>query len=289
MPAKGKSLGGSTGGQNPHWVSALRDAFPDVEWVDSDLDIGEGRAIDRIGIDPAGRIVFVLHCDGTSDSAVITVLDAMVFFERNRSVLAQHLRSTRVRASLGAIVALIADSFSEQLLARLCNLDGASLRLFELRQLSSARGERAYLIPIAPSFGRSAQQLAAGPESFLATLADSQRALGALLVDRIGRIDDQLSASVEDHGLSWRLGEELVCSISQIGGAIEGQVAQAGESRPISEAPHVEAFVDRVLGRYVGLLSNDPLAQGPESSIFSDSDAGMTLTAEEIAAFRQSG
>src|SRR5204863_7532884 len=162
----------------------------------------EGRSIDWVGIDPSGRVVFALHCDGSGEEGVIAALDALVFFERNRAVLGQHLRSPRARASLAPTIALIADSFSELLLARLCGLGSASLRLLELRQLSSARGERAYLVPVAPSFGRNAPPAPRGPEAFLSALSEAKRPLGELLVNRIGRIDDQLTTSAGEHSLS---------------------------------------------------------------------------------------
>lgn len=271
------------------WVAALRDAFPDVEWVDSDLDLGESRCIDWVGLDPTGRVVLALRCDGSGESAVILALDALIFFERNRAVLGQHLQSARVRTSLAPIVALISDSFSEQLLARLCGLGAGGLRLLELRQLSSSRGERAYLVPVTPSFGRNAPPAARGPEAFVATLSESQRPVAELLVKRIGRIDERLSATAGDQSLSWRLGEEPLCSISQIEGVIEGQIAPVGEPRELVDAAHVEVFVDHVLGRYVSLLSGTAMTPASDSAMFAAVDAGMTLTPEEIAAFRQSG
>lgn len=289
MPAGGGSLSGPTGVPSAQWDAALRDAFPDVEWLDSDLDLGEGRSVDWVGVDPSGRVVFALNCDGSGDSAVITALDAFVFFERNRAIFAQHLRSARVRVSLNPLVALISDSFSEQLLARLSVLEFESLRLLELRQISSARGERAYLVPVTPSHGRHTPAVRRGPEAFLATLTEAERPIGELLVRRIGRIDEQLSPSAGDGSLSWRFGEELVCSLSRVEGVLEGQVAPAGLPHPILEVAQVESFVDEVLGRYVALLGSAPMTPSSDPSMFAAIDAGMTLTAEEIAAFRQSG
>lgn len=289
MSAGGGSLGGPSGAPSPLWVAALRDAFPDVEWLDSDLELGDGRSIDWVGVDPAGRIVFALFCDGNSDSAVIAALDVMVFFERNRAVLGIHLRTPRVRASLAPLIALISDVYSEQVLGRFFGLSAVGLRLLELRQLSSARGDRAYLVPVTPSLGRNTPAVQRGPEAFLDVLTDAERPVGELLVKRIGRIDGQLTALAGDRSLSWRLGDELVCSLSQIGGAIEGLVPPSGDPRAISDVAQVEVFVDEVLGRYVALLGGSPVTSLSDSSMFAAADAGMTLTPEEIAAFRQSG
>ena len=270
-------------------VAALQDAFADVEWVDSELELGDGRSIDWVGIDPSGRVVFALFCDGSSEAGVISALDAKVFFERNRPVLAQHLRSPRVRTALEPIIALIAESFSDQTLARLCGLAGSSLRILELRQLASSRGERAYLVPLATNFVRNAPYVTHRPEAFLAALPEERRSLGELLIKRISRIDDQLAASAGDRTLSWRLGEELLCSIVQIEGNIEGQIPPAGSAREINSPAHVESFVDKALERYVILLGSAPPASSPDTPMFATVDGGMTLSAEEIAAFRQSG
>jgi hypothetical protein len=289
MPAKGGAKAGPAGGASTAWVAALQDAFPDVEWVDSELDLGDGRRIDWVGVDPAGRVVFALFCEGSGEAGVLSAIDAMVFFARNRPVLAQHLHSPRVRTALEPIVALIAETFSEQSLARLCGVGAGGLRIFELRRLSSSRGERAYLVPLAPSIGRSAQPQTRGPEAFLSKLSEARRPLGELLVQRIGRIDDQLVAAGGDQSVSWRLGDDLMCSIAQIEGAIEGQIPPGGDAQEIGSAAQVELFVDRVLERYVTLLGGASAASSLESPMFAAVDAGMTLTPEEIAAFRQSG
>lgn len=291
MPARGGSQGGPLGRASALWVAALRDAFADVEWVDRDLELAPGRAVDWIGIDASGRVVFALVCDGEDESAVLSVLDTLVFFERNRPILAQHLRSPRVRTGLTPIVALVAESFSEVLLARLCVLGGASLRTFELRQLSSSIGERAYLVPVTPGFSRHAPATPRGKEPFLAGVPEAQRPIADLLVRRIGRIDDQLIATAGDRSLAWRMGDELLCSIAQIDGQIEGQIPPAGLPREIGTANEVEGFVDSVLKRYVALLASTPVTpvEGGEPAGFVAVDPGMTLSPEEIAAFRQSG
>src|SRR5687767_5916235 len=108
MPAKGGSRAVPAGAASAAWVAALQDAFIDVEWVDSELDLGDGHSVDWVGIDPSGRVVFALFCEGNCENGLISALDALVFFERNRPVLAQHLRSPRVRTTLEPIVALIA-------------------------------------------------------------------------------------------------------------------------------------------------------------------------------------
>ncbi|HUR26806.1 MAG TPA: hypothetical protein VM509_01360 [Planctomycetota bacterium] len=268
-------------------TAALRDAFSEVEWLDSDLDLGDGKKIDWIGVDASGRVVFALFCAGNDEASLIGAIDAMVFFARNRTVLAQHLQTPRVRAALEPVIALIAESFSEPFLERVAVLTMPTLRIFELRRLSSSRGERAYLVPLAPMVGRSAPSVRRGPEAFLSGLPDGCRPLGELLVKRIGRIDEQLVASSGDHTLSWRMGDDLMCSLAEIEGVLEGQIPPEGEPREIAGAPEVELFVDKVLERYVHLLGGSPADPAGEEPMFAAADAGLTLTPEEIAAFRQ--
>ena len=289
MPAGGGNQSGSVGSAPAAWVAALHDAFPDVEWVDRDLELGDGRSVDWIGVEASGRIVFAISCEGDAETPLIAVLDTLVFFERNRGVLAQHLRTPRLRPSLSPIIALVGESFSELLLARLCGLNISGLRVLELRRLSSSRGERAYLVPLAPIFARHPPLAPRGQESFLGALTAEQRPVGELLIKRVARIDDQLIASAGERSLAWRLGDELLCSVAYIEGVVEGQVSPAGEPRVIASAPHVEAFVDSVLKRYVTLLGSAPASAAVDTPMFAAVDSGMSLSPEEIAAFRQSG
>lgn len=289
MPAGGGSQGGPASGAPPPWVAALQDAFPDVEWVDRDLDLGGGHCVDWVGVDASGRAVFALACESDGDGPVLSALDTLVFFERNRSVLAQHLRTPRLRVSLSPIIALVGESFSEHLVARLSGLDARGLRVLELRRLSSSRGERAYLVPLALSFVRHAQAAARGKESFMDALSVEQRPIGELLIKRISRIDEQLVGSSGECSLTWRLGEETLCSVAHIEGVIEGQTPPQIEPRAIASTSDVERFVDSVLQRYVALLSSAPLPPESDTPMFAAIDTGMLLSPEEIAAFRQSG
>jgi hypothetical protein len=267
----------------------LHEAFPDVEWVDRGMELGEGRAVDWIGVDATGRAVFALACESDGDAPVLAALDTLVFFERNRSVLALHLQAPRLRVSLAPIIALISESFSEQLLARLCGLGASGVRAFELHRLSSSRGEHAYLVPLLPSFARHAPPTPRGQESFLGALSEPQRATGELLIKRIARIDDQLVVSAGECSLSWRLGDEVLCSVALIEGVIEGQVPPVGEPWRIASSADVEGSVDLILQRYGSILGSATLAAGGDTPLFAASDAGMLLSPDEIAAFRQSG
>lgn len=283
------SQSGPSSGTPPPWVAALADLFPDVEWVDRDLELGDGRHVDWVGIDTSGRAVFAIACEGEGEAPLLAALDTMVFFERNRSALAQHLRAPRLRTSLSPIIALVGESFSELLLARLGGLNASGLRVLELRRLSSSRGEREYLVPLTPSVVSHPPLSSRGQDSFLGVLSADHRPIGELLIKRIARIDDQLVGSAGESSLSWRLGEEPLCSVAHIEGAIEGHVPPAIEPRAISTAVDVERFIDDVLQRYVSLLGSSATEPGGVPAMFAPVDAGMLLSPEELAAFRQSG
>lgn len=290
MPAKpGASAQPARGSTGP-WTAALRDAFPEVTWIDSDLSIGDGRRVDWVGVDPSGRIVFASRCAGDGEEPVVFAVDVLVFFERNRSAIARHLDARTVRPELDPLIALVAENFTERLLARFAGLGARAPKLFEVRELSSTRGERAYLVPVPASFGRVELPVQRTPSAFLAELGEGVRPLAELSIQRLSRIDDKLSLVCGERTLSWRFGDALLCSIAEVGGRLEGQVhGGASEPRALALGGDVEDFVDRVLGRYVELLGSEPMTEPSDSPMLVAVDAGMTLTAEEIAAFRQSG
>jgi hypothetical protein len=234
--------------------------------------------------------VLVLAVDGDGDSAVLAALDALVFYEKNRTVLASHFKSVRIRESGGPLVALVARQFSDRLLARLRGLNQEFLRLLELRSVSSARGERTYLVPIVPGAPSQGGGEARNVAPLTELLTPAQRELAEMLLRRIGRIDEQLISASGDRSLSWRLGEEIVCCLLAIDGRLEGQVPPAGKPRPIQSMADVESFVDEVLERYVELLGDAEHRHGGDLPNPMDApDQGVLLTPEEIAAFRQPG
>lgn len=271
------------------WVAALSSVFPEFDVIDRDLDLGEGRSAQLVGVDAAGRLVLVLFVDGESESAVLGALDALVFYGRNRAVLASHFKSTRLRAGVGPLVALVAESFSEKLLGRLSGMNQEFLRVLEMRAVSSARGERSYLVPILPGTLRPGAAELRAPTPFVDMLPPEHRKLAELLLRRIDRIDDQLVQTPGDKSLTWRLGDELLCCVLVIEGAVEGQVPPVGRPRRIASSAEVEAFLDEVLARYVALLAAGGREPDDPPVEMLSVDAGALLTPEEIAAFRQPG
>jgi hypothetical protein len=272
-----------------HWIGALQAAMPDLELVDRDLDLGGQRRAQLVGVDASGRLVLVLSIEGDDESTVLSALDGLAFARQNESALASHLRTTRLRPRRVPLVVLVAQSFSQKLLARLAGLDQEALRVLELRTVSSSRGEGSYLVAIHPAGGVPAPGKPFDARAFVASMPAQSRAVGELLMRRIARVDDELLATAGDGCSSWRLGQDLLCSVVIAGEALEGEVPERASRRIHSEAD-VESFVDEILARYVELLGeHEPEdAQGGAPAL-QPVAASAAMTAEELEAFRQPG
>lgn len=267
----------------------LAAVFTDFEVVDEDLDLGEERRVQLVGTDAAGRLVLVLLVQGDGVEPILAALDAISFVQRNRGVLANHFQSARLRPEVAPVIALVSEGFSDKLLGRLSGLSSELVRLFELRKVSSARGEHTYLAPIAPGSSREAIVASRASETFVRALPAAQRELADLSLRRIGRIDDQLVSSATEAQVTWRMAGELVCCLMSVDDRLEGQVPPDGRPRRIASVADVEAFVDEALKRYVGLLEEQQPARPQGEVGLPEVDPGPLLSPEEIEAFRQPG
>ncbi len=264
----------------------LTEIFSGFEIVDRELDLGENRRVDWVGVEATGRLVLVLLVEGDGVEPVLGALDALAFVQRNRSVLAGHLQSHKLRPEVAPIVALVAESFSDRLLGRLSGLNGEMTRLFELRTVASARGEHVYLAPIQPAPARAAMLAPRGTEVFVRGLDPSLKPLAELVLKRVARIDDQLSSAASEKAITWRWNGELLCTLATVDDQLEGQAHPDGNPVRVGAAADVEAFVERALQRYVDLLGNVPRASEPQTSLESVEPHSL-LSAEELEAFRQ--
>lgn len=289
---RGEQKGEATDRNRADVVRGLGELYAGFEVVDRELDLGEGRRVDWVGVDSTGRLVLVLLVREDGVEPVIAALDALAFVQRNRGVLAGHLQNQRLRPDVSPVVALVAESFSDRLLGRLSGLDAEAVRLFELRTVTSARGEHVYLAPIEARAAREAVTAPRGAEVFLSRLDVERRALAELVLKRIGRIDDLVGYTASEKTVTWRWQGELLCSLSSVDDQLDARIEPGGGSQPLTSSADLEAFVDLALGRYVALLG----AVAPPGGGFGHALAAAQeprleprelLTPAELEAFRQ--
>ena len=272
-------------------ADGLADVLPDVRIVDQHLEVGHGRAVDLVGLDAAGRLVLILIEPGDGDRAVLALLDALAFAERNRMVMAGHLQSTHYDAERPPLAVLVARRIPAEMIARMGALRPQCVRLLELRVLASARGERSYLVPVFPAGQKPSLLPIQDAQVFLSALAEPSRALANLLLRRIVRIDDHLECTASEGELVWHLGERLLCTVVSNGAGLVGRTPPQEAPRGFRDEEDVESFVAEVLSRYVDLLELDEEEDEPPVEVLDDplagSDPGMVLTPEEQEAFRE--
>lgn len=262
----------------------LGDVIEGVEFLDRDIELGGGRHADFAALDSRGRLVLVVVALGPVDETVLRTIDALDFARRELALLAEHFQSARLRTDFEPLVAIVAADLESSLQARLASLDPRSVRCFELRKITSAAGSRTYLAEVA---------LAPRPGALdpLRMLADASNVHShALLADierRLARIDGDLERIESDAEAEWRLGSQVLCTMSVESDALTAYVPTVGALRRIESLAAADSFLDDVVRRYVA-LSNSPSsdARGAAQAQLQIETAAL-LTPEEIAAFRE--
>jgi hypothetical protein len=289
--------------------------FPGLEIVDRALVIPSGgeRAplrADFLAIDACDRIVLIALVDGRSDATVLDAFDALALLRESRELLVEHLHSPRARAGTAPMLVLVAEQFAERVERGLATVAPLELRLFELCELSSAHGSRAFLAPArAARRGPSASGTSSSANAANAANAASVARRGSLIdlldlappsvreaaarcVARIDRVDTDLVRRSGFDLVSWRYHAQRLCSIVWTGERLCGLVEDHDGAFPLESTGEIEAFVDRVIAEHLGRIERDEPISRPESpgeSARGDSvaaDRGVLLTPEEIAAFR---
>ncbi len=296
--------------------------FPGLEIVDRALVIPAGgeRAplrADFLAIDACDRIVLIALVDGRSDATVLDAFDALALLRESRELLMEHLHSPRARAGTAPMLVLVAEQFAERVEQSLATVAPLELRLFELCELSSAHGSRAFLAPAraarrGPSASGASSAWDASPASSRTSTSDRSRASlerGSLIdlldlappsvrqaadlcVARIDRVDTDLVRRSGFDLVSWRYRARRLCSIVWTGERLCGLIEDHDGDFPLENAAEIEAFVDRVIAEHLRRIERDEPISRPESPGESDrgdsvaADRGVLLTPEEIAAFR---
>lgn len=283
----------------PGLLSALAASQPDLEWIDRNLELGDGRRVDLVGVDGSGRALALLLVGEDEEQALLTALDAHAWFAQHRSLLDGHFGHPRLDPARAPRVVLIAERYSERMLARLAGLDPAVLQALELRQVTSQRSVRSYLVPARPApFGESPDD-PTGARALLRGLGPEAAALAERLLRRLVRVDDEIDLAADGTGVRCTLDGEALCGLQARRGGLCGWVGE-GTAEPLVHAEDGESWIEQVLRELRRRLPASPLAgsaraQSPGGAPESVEEGGgldpfdpsaPLLSSEEIAAFQ---
>ncbi|HVS19001.1 MAG TPA: hypothetical protein VMT18_10410 [Planctomycetota bacterium] len=278
----------------PGLASALRDCLPELEWIDRDLELEDGRRVDVVGVDGGGRATALVLVGDDEEAALLVALDAHAWFARHRSLLDGHFGHPRLDPSRTPRVLLIAEVYSDRMLARLAGLDPAVVQAFELRHVTSQRNARAYLVPARPAPLADAPDDPTGARALLRGLGPEPADLAERMLRRLERADDELDLAADGAGVRCTLDGEALCGLQARRGTLLGWVGE-GDPEPLQNAEDGEVWIERVLRELRRLLPAGAQPTGGEGSPGSGAEAvsvdpfdpaAPLLTPEEISAFQ---
>jgi hypothetical protein len=188
------------------------------------------------------------------------------------------------------------------MLARLSGLDPAIVQAFELRQVTSQRSVRTYLVPARSATHGESPDDPTGARALLRGLAPEAAALAERLLRRLVRADDEIDLSADGAGVRCTLDGEALCGLRARRGVLDGWVGEEAPE-PLVHAEDGEAWIEEVLRALRRLLPANPTARAREVESGSPQgkpggveereegpdpfDPGAPLlSAEEIAAFQ---
>jgi len=267
-------------------ADGLDEVVPGLEVLERELVFEGGARADLVAVDPAGRLYWVLLAPEEGDRAVVEVLDALRFVRTRLELVVRHFGELRVSAERAPRVVVVSPSSDARLAERLSVLNDAGVMVFGLESIRSATRERAYLVRID---GGASVGAAGGPEVFLRSLPARLEPLGAALVERMGRLDEELVVSGDGSALVWRLAGEVLCRVERVGDLLQASVAPRHAPLPLGDVTDLEELVGHAMQRLVqvlGLAQPDRPASGPRPTQGPAPDEPI-LTPEEIQAFRE--
>ncbi|MBM3991314.1 MAG: hypothetical protein FJ298_09965 [Planctomycetes bacterium] len=275
--------------ETPETVSAavgrlFAAGHPGFELLDRDLVLARHRRVPYVGIDELGRLVLVLCLEAGGGDAASLALDALSFARARATALVKHLNAPRLRTPLTAVVWVVAREFGADERERLGRLESGAVRTFECVCIESQRSVGEYLLELsgASEAAPSATAAPAAPSSSvpLAGLPQPLRELAESVIRRVEHLDDDLDATRTPDHIAWRFQDELVCSISLIGGELAGAVPGGGFDGAIAGSGDVERFLGAAVQRYLAVLGHGDLIAVPRPGA-----PAPLLTPEELAAF----
>jgi len=267
-------------------IAGLDEIVPGLVVIDRELAFEGGARADLVAVDPSGRLYLVQHANPDGDKAVLEALDAVALLRGQLEVLVRHCGESRVNAERAPRLLVVCASSDARMVERLGALGDAGVLVLGSRTVKSAAGEHRYLVRLDP-----AARAAVGPSgvaAFLRALPARLEPLGAALVERMERLDEELTAGGDATNLVWRLSGEVLAKVERIGDLLQASVAPRHEPLPLAELADLERLVEKALGRLVrvlGLTRVERPEGGPERAP-SRADEPL-LTPEEIQAFRE--
>jgi len=268
-------------------VSGLDEIVPGLEILDRELVFEGGARADLAGVDPSGRLHFVLLAGEDTDRAALEALDALAVLRTQLELLLRHFGERGVNPERAPRLLVVSPNSDPRLGERLAPLADTGLSVLGLRTVKSAGGERAYLVRLEPQ--RGADKGPGGVAAFLRALPARLEVLGAALVERMERLDEELEPTADSSTLAWRLQGEVLCRVERIGDLLQASVAPRHEPLPLGDMADLEALVERALGRLIrvlGMTRGDRPPKVAQRTAGAPEDAPI-LTQEEIQAFRE--
>jgi hypothetical protein len=285
-------------------AAALQAAFPGVAVVDHGLELGPGAGVVELAaVDGDGRLMLVTRAPADVSQAALLSLDALAFARAHLPLLERHYRGAGLDAEQPPLLVLLAERFDPALLARLAAIDPALLACLEIRRIASRERAESYLMPVALGPGAGSQPAPARPADFLEHLHPDLRPIGEALLQRLARIDEDLSSSSSGRQMRFALDGEPVCTLQALDGALEARVAPLGGAFRVASRADADAFLEAVLERTLELFqpnerkgpvlapadgSGGPggLGQARRAALDPLLPSGAILTPEELEAFR---
>lgn len=282
---KGRARGPEERGPLAALLDGLDEVVPGLDVLDRELVFEGGARADVAAVDPSGRLYLVQLAHEDADRATLDALDALGVLRGQLDLLTRHFGEGRLNPERAPRLVVISSSSDARLAERLAVLGDAGVLVFGLRSVKSAAGERSYLVrldaaaPSAPS--------GSGVAAFLRALPARLEPLGAALIERMERLDEELVPSADATQLVWRLAGEVLCRVERIGDLLQASVAPRHEPLPLADLADLDRLVERALARLVrvlGLTRGERPAPGPRPAPAHDEPL---LSEEEIQAFRE--
>ena len=280
----------------------LSEILPELEVLDRELVFDEGGRADLAVVDGSGRLTLVLLAEDL-DRTPLDVLDTLSFVRRHASLFSHHYRR-KIQPELEPHVLVVSPSGDERLTLRLKPLLGHGLELYGVRTLSSRSGERSYLVPLVPTQTAAEQPGAHGEEAFLEALPRDLYSFGSTILERVGRLDDELELTANRDSLVWRFRGEILVRVERAGDTLRSSVSPHTDRNLLDGEGALEVLLEAALARLVSFLGgNESHANGPRTQRGDPplravreedppsprallEEEGPLLTPEEIEAFR---